>query len=214
MDQISMLTKRYLASTKNVPAIMQKIVSGTAPEHFSYEHLKNIGFGGSNDRAIIPLLKELKFLTSEGAPTQRYHEYRNASRSKKIMADALREAYSELFHVNEKPTRADKSAIEGIFKSTHNVTDRVAEAQATTFYALLDLADLNDASSNTPVIPIMQTPSTPVHDTKKENSSMNDEKFGIGGLSLRYNIEIHLPATKDIEVYNAIFKALKENLVD
>ena len=29
---------------------------------------------------------------------------------------------------------------------------------------------------------------------------------------LHYNIQVHLPATKDIEVYNAIFKSLKEHL--
>ena len=28
-----------------------------------------------------------------------------------------------------------------------------------------------------------------------------------------YNIQIHLPATNDISVYNAIFKSLKENLL-
>jgi hypothetical protein len=32
--------------------------------------------------------------------------------------------------------------------------------------------------------------------------------------SLHYNIEIHLPATKDIEVYNAIFKSIKEHLFE
>lgn len=37
---------------------------------------------------------------------------------------------------------------------------------------------------------------------------------GDRSLQLRHNIEVHLPATKDIEVYNAIFKALKENLLD
>ena len=31
---------------------------------------------------------------------------------------------------------------------------------------------------------------------------------------LRYNVEIHLPATKDVEVYNAIFKSLKEHLLE
>jgi hypothetical protein len=30
---------------------------------------------------------------------------------------------------------------------------------------------------------------------------------------LHYNIQIHLPATKDIEVFNAIFKSLKEHLL-
>jgi hypothetical protein len=31
---------------------------------------------------------------------------------------------------------------------------------------------------------------------------------------LHYNIQIHLPASKDIEVYNSIFKALKEHLFE
>jgi hypothetical protein len=31
---------------------------------------------------------------------------------------------------------------------------------------------------------------------------------------LRYNIEIHLPATKDPEVFSAIFRSLKEHLLD
>ena len=30
---------------------------------------------------------------------------------------------------------------------------------------------------------------------------------------LHYTIQVHLPATKDLEVYNAIFKSLKENLL-
>lgn len=34
----------------------------------------------------------------------------------------------------------------------------------------------------------------------------------MGGL--HYNIPIHLPATKDVEVYNAIFKSLREHLGD
>ena len=33
-------------------------------------------------------------------------------------------------------------------------------------------------------------------------------------VGLRYNVEVHLRATKDVEVFNAIFKALKEHLLD
>jgi hypothetical protein len=32
--------------------------------------------------------------------------------------------------------------------------------------------------------------------------------------ALHYNIQIHLRATKDIEVFNAIFKSLKEHLLE
>jgi hypothetical protein len=64
-------TSRYLSSTKNVSAIFQKIREGIPPDKFNYDHLKAIGFGGSNDRAIVPLLKDLGFLTTDGSPTQR-----------------------------------------------------------------------------------------------------------------------------------------------
>ena len=38
----------------------------------------------------------------------------------------------------------------------------------------------------------------------------SSEKLGIG---LRYNINVVLPDTSDITVYNAIFKSIKDNLL-
>src|SRR5438093_5229718 len=125
-----MLTKRYMVVVKNLPAIMQKIREGTAPDNFTVAHLKKLGFTSSNDRAVIPLLKDLGFLNADGTPTARYHAYRDPSRSKVVLGEALQEAYSDVFHLTEKPTKADRQSIEGLFKSTHNVTDVVAERQA------------------------------------------------------------------------------------
>ncbi|MNC36527.1 hypothetical protein D3C75_850510 [compost metagenome] len=34
------------------------------------------------------------------------------------------------------------------------------------------------------------------------------------GINLSYTINLNLPATKDIEVFNAIFKSLKQHLLD
>jgi hypothetical protein len=198
-----MLIKRYLPSTKNLSAIMQKIVTGTAPAKFNVEHLKGLGFTSSNDRAFIPLLKDLGFLSSDGTPTARYHEYRNTARSRTILGEALREGYQDLFHINATPTKSDRAAIEGKFKSTHNVSDRVAELQAMTFYALLDLADLSEG----------MTASKKLH-TGKHEEAPPPPLPKVDHLNLRYNIELHLPATKDVEVYNAIFKSLKEHLLD
>ena len=72
-----MLTGRYMTSTKNLPAIMQKIIDGTAPPKFTVAHLKAIGFKSSNDQGVIPLLKDLGFLAADGTPTQRHHDYRD-----------------------------------------------------------------------------------------------------------------------------------------
>lgn len=202
---------------------MQKIVEGTAPSKFTAAHLKSIGFKSSNDLGVLGLLKDLGFLTADGVPTKRYHDYRDKSRSKLVMADALREAYEDLFHINEKPTTSDRAAIEGKFKSVHNATDRVAAEQAKTFFSLLKLSDLDGAKTKRPHADSSLEPLAAQDESEAEEKKPRDkakdkgipESKGFGGIAgLRYNIEIHLPPTKDVEVYNAIFKSLKEHLLE
>ncbi|MGH7642554.1 MAG: DUF5343 domain-containing protein [Candidatus Dormibacteria bacterium] len=204
-----MLTQRYLASTKNVPALMAKIVDGVAPAKFTLDHLKSIGFGSSNDRAIIPLLKDLGFLSPDGAPLPRYNSYRDRSNSKAIMAQALRDAYEEVFHIREVPTPADRQAVEGLFRSKLNSSERVAQLQAMTFFAFLPLADLGASPVG---------PGLPAH-LQREDQELpapgSDPLAEVGKVTaqLHYTIQIHLPATGDIAVFNAIFRSLRENLL-
>ena len=202
-----MLTNRYLNGLKNLPPIMEQIRKGTPPETFNVDHLKGLGFNSSNDRAIIPLLKTLGFLSEGGAPTDRYRAYRDDSQSRAVLGKALLEAYSDLFHVNANPNDSDRAAIEGKFKATHNSTDRVAALQASTFLALLKLADLKKARQG-------EGAGAPTLESLTHKKPETPEKAASEGVAfnLRYNIEVHLPATKDVEVYNAIFKSLRENL--
>jgi len=207
------LTTRYLLSTKNVDAIFDKIIGGIAPEKFNIEHLKALGFASSHDRAIVPLLKDLGFLTPDGTPTARYHAYRDRSKSKSVMAEAIRDAYSDVFHLNEKPTLADRPSVEGLFKSKLNSSDRVAQIQAMTFYALLARADLNTATPTTSPLPDQI-----VRDEIRHDSELSPEQEGTTArrslpTQFHYTIQVHLPATKDLEVYNAIFRSLRENLL-
>jgi hypothetical protein len=204
------LTNAYTVAVGRIPDLFSKIREGQAPPLFSAQLLKDWGFKSSNDRAAIPLLKELGFLSPDGKPTTLYHEYRDHSRSRSIMAEALRNAYEDIFLINEHPTDVDKTAIKGKFKSFHNVSDNVASLMANTFYALLDLADLKaisnkkDKEKNKEEKPIEEK-----HETKKDIG-----KSLVPATELHYNIQIHLPATKDVEVYNAIFKSLKEHLFE
>ena len=190
---------------------MKKIIEGTAPEKFTTEHLKKIGFKSSNDYSAIGVLKDLGFLSENGVPTQRYHDYRNSARSKEVLGEALKEAYSDIFHLSETPTPSDKPAIAGLFKSTHNVSDQVAGFMANTFLTLLEMADISVASK--PKIK-KEKPIEPV--IKVDQPTPNEPIISNHPIipNLRYNIEIHLPATKDIEVYNSIFKSLKEHLLN
>jgi hypothetical protein len=120
------------------------------------------------------------------------------------MGDALREAYGDLFLIKQVPSSSDETAIEGKFKSFHNVSDNVASLMTKTFLSLLPLADL----TATPVLPIPK----PSDQSTKAPEGAPPSKGPNTAASLHYNIQVHLPATKDIEVYNAIFKSLKEHL--
>jgi len=201
------LTGAWVQPTNRIPDLFNKIRDGQAPERFTQQLLKDWGFSSTNDRPFIPLLKALGFLTAEGKPTQRYNDYRDHSRSKQVMGQALREAYGDIFLIKENPTNADRAAIEGKFKSFHNASDNVAGLMTRTFLGLLPLADLSSAST-------VELPKALERDQSNGNEPIHSEFASGRGLGLHYNIQIHLPATKDVEVYNAIFKSLREHLLE
>jgi hypothetical protein len=136
----------YIQVYGQLPEVMKRLSEGQAPPKFTRQYLKDLGFQSSNHHALIPLLKTLGFLSADGTPTARYHAYRDDSQSRKVMTDALREAYGELFTIKAEPTDADRALIEGKFKSAHNTSDRVAKLMASTFYSLLPLADLKGSA--------------------------------------------------------------------
>jgi hypothetical protein len=190
-----------------LPDVFKRISDGQAPDKFSSQYLKDLGFQSTNHRALIPLLKALGFLSADGVPTARYHAYRDHSQSLKVMGQALRETYSDLFTIKAEPTDADRALIEGKFKSAHNTSERVSKLMANTFYSLLPLADLKGGSSVVaPEIKIQPKPEQHVAIPPDRPEPTNRP-------TLHYNIQIHLPPTKDVEVFNAIFKSLREHLL-
>lgn len=200
------LINRATQIHQQIPNFFKTIREGTAPDKFNQQYLKDIGFASSNYRVLIPLLKDLKFLTSEGSPTDRYLNYLDGSQSRKILGQAVSEAYSDIFTIVKKPSKSDREKIAGKFKSSFNLSDLQAERNANTFLALVEISDFESMSgSNEGVTPNLEGP-------------MPKELIPSGGngrvIGLKYDIAIHLPATKDIEVYNSIFKSLKEHLVD
>jgi hypothetical protein len=79
------LINSYVQVYGQLPVFFKKIADGQAPDKFSRQYLKDLGFASSNFHAIIPLLKSLGFLSPDGAPTARYHEYRNTAKSARVM---------------------------------------------------------------------------------------------------------------------------------
>jgi Family of unknown function (DUF5343) len=206
------LPNNYVQVYGQLPEFFSKLQQGQAPEKFTQQHLKDIGFTSSSYRALIPLLKTIGFLSADGSPTSLYHSYRNKAEASKILGGAVRNAYADLFLINDPPTERDKDLVEGKFKSTHNVGDRISELMAKTFFALAKLSDFS-AQPKKPLLEGNSNPAEPLKEPASERPNGISHSSNYVTPSLHYNIQIHLPATKDLEVYNAIFKSLKEHLL-
>ena len=205
------LSSTYVQAPTKIARLLETIRDGQAPDQFSQQLLKDLGFTSSSDRAFLPMLKAIGFLSPDGKPTSAYHEFRDHSKSSRVLGRQLREAYSDIFLIKQFPTQEDRAAIEGKFKSYHNASDNVAGLMAKTFLALLEEADIS-ASDNSGA----ETPceSEPIEVTGINESASAAQPLPKIGTGLHYNIQIHLPPTKDIEVYNAIFKSLREHLIN
>jgi hypothetical protein len=204
----------YLASIKNLPAILAKIKDAGTPPRFGSEFLKqHLGFPSSNDRTIVGVLKRLGFLTPDGTPTDRYNAFRGDDKKSGLaMAEGLREGWADIFLADQKANTRSASELKQLFKSVTGKGDAVAEKMATTFKALAVAADWSPAQPAAPTGPHEeQSPAPPAPPASKP--ARQHQPAGTE-LLLRHDVHVHLPATSDVAVYTAIFRALKDELLD
>ena len=193
----------YMISNNKTSSIINKIQQAARPAKFTQEVLKNLGFNSTNDRAFIPLTKRLGFLADDGTPTALYDQLKDKTTAKTILASQIKVLYSELYAINVEIHKAPEAEIKGAISRVTGKDEDGVDRIYNTFKALCNNADFNgDVAVEEPLkegcpenyVPLASSlpPTTP---------------------QFHYNVQIHLPATTDISVYNAIFKNLKDNLL-
>lgn len=199
----------YVMANKRIPDLIDKVKSASVPDKFSHEFLKQLGFTSSNDRGFISLFRSLGLTDSTGAPTDRYRELRQ--QPKKALAKAILEMYSEALALDEKLPSRNRADIEGIFTRITDKDETYVKRVASTFLALCKEADFsaveNEQGDDDVVV------AEDAEEPTKAKEGFESKPAKEGHIHFRHNIEIHLPATKDISVYNAIFKSIKDNLL-
>jgi hypothetical protein len=201
----------YLVTNKRLPDLFMKTQSAGVPEKFTFEFLKKLGFASSNDRGLPSLLKKLGFLDQSGSPTPRYNAYRHKKNAGGVLAGALRELYRDLFALNENAHKAKREDLCGMVSRVTGQEKRYVGLIASTFTALCALADFDSVPADT----VPATQEEVEESVGKQIACAEDASQKKGHtIAFRHNIEIHLPATTNIAVYNAIFKSLCEHLLD
>ena len=212
------LPNSYTLKPNAIPAYFDAILDAQPPERFSVKFLENLGFTSTNDRLLVGILKELGFLDSDGAPQQRYFDFLDRSQSKQILADAIRETYSDLYAINKNAHTLKIEDVKNKLRTLYagKKTDLVIGNISKTFNSLSQYADFSKSVSRKAETPIKlakpdEKPKT--GGPKAETPSVFATSQGVLSLdSLQYHINIILPEGRDQAVYDAIFKALKEHL--
>jgi len=204
----------YVNAYNGIPTLFQKIKAASVPPKFTVDFLSTIlDLKSSSYRAMIPLLKKLGFLDAANVPTQGYRDVREDELAGPTMASNLKEAYQSLFEANEYAWKLTKEQLTDKVKSLTGAgdDDPYIASVVGTFMALSKLAKWEDAAPKRKEA----EPGEGDVDIKGVAGAGNQSKedFAGGKLRLSYTINLNLPATTEIEVFNAIFKSLRENLL-
>lgn len=202
----------YVTAPGNVEKALSAIKTAATPESVTQDFVKTIlKIKGGSGNQIASFLKKVGFATTDGTPTDIYKRFRNSSSSGAAAFDAMKIGYGALKTRNEYWYKLDDDDLRGlIVEETGQAEDsQVVTMTLTCIKGLKKFATFEPAGE-TSVLPRENTPNLPT-------PALNPPQPPAGqavGLRLGYTINLNLPATSDVAVFNAIFKSLKENLLE
>jgi hypothetical protein len=198
----------YLTTAKSAKDVFPAMQTAGVPKKFTYDFLKQLGYPSSSNRPVIAVLKALRFLDDSGTPTERYRRYKDPQQAKVVLAEAMRDAYADVFTVNQNANTLTTTDLKGVFARLSDKGESVNEKMAITFKTLADMADFQAAVAVTDGGAATQQTVDQRVQLEDHLSDDRDE----GAIVIHHDVHIHLPSTTDIAVYDAIFRSLRENL--
>lgn len=194
----------YILNVSCINKFLKKIQSTGVPSKVNVDYLKALGFRSSNHRALVPMIKALGFVSSDGLPTERWKKYRDRTVAKQAMAEGIMECYSDLFKIYPDAHLKDTETLVNFFKSKTSVGDRAVTAMVQTFRTLVQTAEFLSIDKQ-------------VNQEQQTISNMSAPRLESSGwdtrqaLVININIQLTLPETSNVDTYDAIFAAMKKH---
>jgi hypothetical protein len=141
-NSLDALPHAYSLKTGSIPKYFEAMLTLPVPEVFDVAFLVSIGFRYAIDRALIDILKELRFITAQGKPTPRYFAFHDGATPHTVLQDGIRDAYGRLL---ERDPEARAKSDKQIFETLRHLyagrkPDMMVIGIAKTFAALCSLA--------------------------------------------------------------------------
>ena len=199
----------YITAPGNIERALNGIKSASTPASVSQDFVKTIlKIPGGSGNQVTAFLKKIGFANSDGSPSDIYKKFRNSSTSGLAIAETLKIGYSALYKRNEYMHRLQDDKLKGLIieetgqsDDSKTVSLTLSAIKSLKKFASWDEVQVNEEPEQSPLATQIDVP-----------QKFPNAVSGVG-LNLSYTINLNLPATSDIAVFNAIFKSLKENLL-
>jgi hypothetical protein len=204
----------YLTAHGTLDKALIRLIEASRPDRFNSDFLENVlKLTGGAARATIPLLKRMGFLSADGTPTELYARFRTEGGRGVAALQALRIGFPEIFKRSEYAHSVDDTKLTDIIVEITGLkaNDSIVRAIKSTFSVVRKFVtpgaesaqpDEDNNQDESPNTVLTGAPNPTGRSAHKSTS-----------LGIAYNINIVLPETSDLRVLNAIFRSIKENLM-
>lgn len=202
----------YTTTPKKIEAFLDKIQEVGVPPKATQTWLTSVGFTSTNDRPLLSIMRQIEFVDSTGKPTAAWEEFRGGSR--KALARAVKQGYSSMYAVYPDAHKRSSAELESIVKSTAPKLGKDAINRVlSTFRALVEIADFDGTESGPSGNGVVSS-NGHISEAAPESPSATVIR-GLGpGVTINVNVQLTLPETTDATVYEKLFAAMREHLLD
>ncbi|WP_459714569.1 DUF5343 domain-containing protein [Actinophytocola sp. KF-1] len=204
----------YVMAYGYITKTLDAVQRAQTPDRFTQDFLATrLNIKGGTAKAVIPFLKKTGFLSSDGTPTELYKQFRNEAQAGSAAATALRTGFNRLYEMDERVHELSDDKLKGLIIQASGVEGSSSTLQAMVgsfktlrAYANFDQPNLTADEDDEPET----NPRTTI---QPSSSSSNAVHTPTGRINLGYTINLNLPATSDVAVFDAIFTSLHQHLM-
>jgi len=199
----------YTTVPGKIKTLLEKVRQVGIPQKATVQWLKTIGFKSSNDTTLLGVLKTVGLVDSSGVPTSVWSSYRGAHH-RKVLGNAIRTGYAELFAVYPDAWQRANSEIEHVFSTSSSAGKQVIAKTVATFKALCECGEFGALDEQS--TPTVHT--GPLHAPVSQPSASLPPEVPRGTQipSVHIDIQIHISPEASADQIDQIFKSMSKHL--
>lgn len=204
----------YCTVPGKLSEFLGKIQGLGVPEKVTTKWLPTIGFGSKNDRSIIPILKYVGLVSSEGTPTEAWKGFRGAE-SGRALGRAVTSAYPELFRTYPDAPVRSTDELQAFFRGHSSYGSQAVAKAVATFKALCQHAEFSNSEdflAGNKDLPASDADESSRRNRNHDEVALPPAKPPSASPSLHIDIQIHISPEASSDQIEKIFESMSKHL--